>query len=157
YRALPAYGSPGFWASLEGCQEDGQALPLEGLVKVVRQAVGREDKSTWHRLCEIIIARLQQANEPWVRQTLTRMSVPAGEQSAMAADLYADLCELVLRMLLDPPQLFWEVNFQHCLRFARKRVYASFMRYEGRWQKMTPGPGKRVPRRLLESLERFGE
>lgn len=156
YTALPAHGSPGFWTLLEDYQENGQALPLEVLVKVLRAAFGREDTQTWHRLCEIIIGRLQQANEQWVRQVLASTRVLTGEQQAMAADLYADLCELVLRRLLDPTQHFWEENFQHSLRFARKNVYESFMRHEGRWHKVTPGAGKRVPYTLLESLDRFG-
>jgi hypothetical protein len=51
-------------------------------------------------------------------------------------------------------QHFWEESFHHALRFARKHTYESFLRREGHWQKVTPGPGFRVPQRLLESLER---
>jgi RNA polymerase sigma factor (sigma-70 family) len=154
YLALPTYGSTAFWRLLEGGQEDGRALPLEMLVKVLREALASEDKHTERRLFEIIIARLQRANEQWVKQALASTRLLADEQQMLAADLYADLCEHLLRVLRDPEQRFWEEHFQHSLRFARKHVYERFMRLEGHWQKLTPGPGKRVPHTLVGSLER---
>lgn len=154
YRSLPAYGSADFWTLLEGCQEEGQALPLEVLARVLRDAVAREDKQARRRIFEVIIARLQISNEQWVYHTLTSTRFHAGERDAFAADLYADLCELLLRSLLDNEQHFWEEHFLHCLRFLRKHVYEQFMRREGHWRKLTPGPGHRVPHTLLESLER---
>ncbi|MGH2480129.1 MAG: RNA polymerase sigma factor, partial [Ktedonobacteraceae bacterium] len=153
YHTLPAYNSPTFWTLLEGCQEDEQVLPLEVLVKVLREAGARKDEQTRRRLCEIIITRVQTSNELWVRQVLASTRILAGERRDMAADLYADLCELLLRALLDPTHSFWEENFQHSLCFARKHAYESFLRREGR---LISNPGKRVPRILLESLERFG-
>lgn len=153
YHALPTYGSPDFWTLLEGYQEDGPTLPLEVLVKVLREAVARGDEQSWRRLCESIIARVQSSNEQWVKQALASTTLLASERQAMAADLYADLCELLLRVFMDPAQHFWEENFQHSLRFARKHAYESFLRREGR---LISGPGRRVPRRLLESLDRYG-
>ena len=153
YHTLPTYSSPTFWTLLEGCQEDEQALPLEVLVKVLREAGARKDELARRRLCEIIIARVQTSNELWVRQILASTRVLADERRDMAADLYSDLCELLLRALLDPTHSFWEENFQHSLRFARKHACESFLRREGR----LISPGRRVPRTLLESLERFGK
>lgn len=154
YCELPAYDSSAFWLLLENGQEAGRALPLEVLVKVLRAAVARADEQARRRLFEMIIARVQSSNEQWVRQTLTSNGLQAGEQRMMAADLYADLCEQLLRVLMDPDRQFWEENFQHSLRYLRKHVYENFMRREGRWRKPTPGAGKRVPYALLESLER---
>lgn len=152
YHSLPAYGSPAFWLLLGGCQEE--AIPLEVLVKVLREAIVREDKQTELRLFEIILARLQTANERWVSQVIARTRFLVGEQRAVAADLYADLCELLLRLLRDPQQRFWEEGFQHSLRFARKHVYEHFMRYEGHLREISAGSGRRVPHTLVESLER---
>ncbi len=50
-----------------------------------------------------------------------------------AHDLYADLCERVIRALHDSRRQFWEENFQHCLCFERKHAYHAFMTREGRW------------------------
>lgn len=155
YRSLPPYGSVAFWELLERTQEKDQALPLEVLVRVLREeALARADKQAQHRICEIIVARLQTSNEQWVRQALANAHLLPGERHMFAADLCADLCEQLLRALLDDGQRFWEESFQQALRFARKHVYEGFMRREGRWQKLTPGRGYRVPRVLLESLER---
>jgi DNA-directed RNA polymerase specialized sigma24 family protein len=154
YDTLPTYGSATFWQLLEGSQEEGQTLPLEVLVKVLREAVACEDEQTQRRLFEIIIARLQTSNERWVQQALGSTRFLPGECKALAADLYADLCELLLRLLRDPAQHFWEEQFMHSLYFVRKHVYERFMRREGHWHKRTSGPGKRIPYTLLESLER---
>ncbi len=154
YYALPAYGSRAFWTHLEGRQEDTQTLPLEVLVKVVREADARDDKKTRRRLCTIILARVQTSNEQWVRQVLASIYVQADERRDMVADLYADLCELLLRTLIDPNQTFWEENFLHSLRFARQHAYKSFLRREGH---LISNSGRRVPRSLLESLEHFSK
>lgn len=155
YYALPIYGSPAFWTMLEGRQKDKQALPLEVLVKVLRDADVRDDKQARHRLCTIIITRVQASNEQWVRQALASIHMQADERHDLAADLYADLCELLLHMLLDPSHIFWEENFLHSLRFARKHAYKSFLRREG-YLTSSSSAGRRVPHILLESLERFG-
>lgn len=153
YRSLPSYGSVAFWKLLEQTQGEDQALPLEVLVKVLREeTLAREDKQAQRRIFEVIVARLQSSNEQWVRQALAHTHLLPGEYHMLAADLCADLCEQLLRALLDSGQRFWEESFQHALRFARKHTYESFMRREGRWQKLTPGRGYRVPRVLLESL-----
>jgi RNA polymerase sigma factor (sigma-70 family) len=152
YEALPSYGSAMFWARIE--ERAASSLPLEVLVKVLREAVGREDVRTQRRLFELIIARVQSANEQWVSLVLDRTHFLAGELSAVAADLYADLCEQLLRQLRDTSQSFWEESFLHSLSYARKHTYENFMRREGYWRKETPGKGFRVPRTLALSLER---
>lgn len=153
--SLPAYGSASFWALFEECQEPGYALPLEVVVMVLREeAIAREDVQAQRRLCEVIIARLQSSNEQWVHRVLSEIRFLAGERRALAADLYADLCEQLLRSLMDARRHFWEERFQQCLYFVRKHTYESFLRREGCWRKLTPGPGRRVPRMLLESIER---
>jgi RNA polymerase sigma factor (sigma-70 family) len=155
YRSLPMYGSTHFWLLLEEDHLSDQALPLEVVVMVLREgAIARGDQPAQRRLCEIIVARLQSSNEQWVNQVLSRTNPLASERYVLAADLYADLCELLLRALLNVELSFWQERFYHCLRFLRKHAYESFMRREGRWRKGTPGPGKHVPHALLESIER---
>lgn len=153
YHSLPTYGSSAFWQLLAAPQE-GQALPLEVLVRILREAVARMDRPVERRLFEIIITRVQMANEQWVHRTLACTRFLAGEQRAMGADLYADLCELLLRLLRDPGQRFWEEHFQHSLRFARKHAFERFMRYEGYLSPARTGSGRRVPHTLMASLER---
>lgn len=155
YYTLPIYGSSAFWTLLEGRRQEKQALPLEVLVKVLRDADARNDEQARRRLCAIIIARVQTSNEQWVRQALAGIHVLADERRDMAADLYADLCELLLHVLLDPAHVFWEENFLQSLRFARKHAYKSFLRREG-FLIASSSAGRRVPHILLESLERFG-
>src|SRR5579859_5736124 len=136
YRSLPAYGSVDFWALLEGYQQmSDEALPLEVVVMVLRQdAIARGDQQAQRRLCEVIIARLQASNEQWVNQVLSGIHPLASERHALAADLYADLCELLLRALLNVELSFWQERFYHCLRFLRKHAFEHFMRQEGRWR-----------------------
>jgi RNA polymerase sigma factor (sigma-70 family) len=155
YHGLPLYGSADFWKRLEECQMSDQAVPLEVVVMVLREnAIAREDQEGQRRLCEVIVARLQSSNEQWVNQVLLGLHPLASERAALAADLYADLCEVLLRALLNVDLRFWEERFYHCLRFLRKHAYERFMRQEGRWRKVTPGPGKHVPHALLESIDR---
>ncbi len=155
YRALPPYGSTDFWRLLEQGEEEAQRLPLEVLVRVLREeAMAREDIQAQRRIFSVIIARLQYSNEQWIRAVLSGERLLNDERQAFAADLYADLCEQLLRSFLDPNQRFWEEAFHHCLRFTRRHIYKSFLNREGYWRKTTPGPGQRVPHTLLESLER---
>jgi DNA-directed RNA polymerase specialized sigma24 family protein len=149
YHALPSYGSRAFWQVIESHLH----MPIEVLVKVLREAVGREDLPTQHHLFEVIIARIQAANEQWIERALYDVPLLSSERRAMLADLYADLCETLLRALRDPQQRYWEENFLHRLRFARKHVYESFLRREAHWLKQTAGHGKRVPHTLVQRLE----
>ena len=155
YDTLPTYGSPAFWSLLETADEHVPAPPLEVLVKILRaEALARGDQQAQRRIFTVIIARLQSTNEMWVNYALSGLQVHREERRALAADLYADLCEHLLRAFIDVEQHFWEESFFHALRFARKHLYESFLRREGHWRKITPGPGLRVPHKLVESLER---
>lgn len=73
----------------------------------------------------------------------------------LANDLFADLCERLIRSLMDTKRLFWEENFQHCLHFERQHVYQAFMTREGWWHhKLAEGAvTRRVPRERIESLD----
>jgi RNA polymerase sigma factor (sigma-70 family) len=164
----PAYGSVTFWQAIE---EPDSHLPLEALVKYVRFAVAKGDRAAGNRIVEVIIRRTQVENEYWIRSVLKYVRVPADERAMLADDLYADLCECLIRALLDPERLFWEENFQHCLRFERQHVYSAFMRREGRWNvdaRRSRREGedvenaefednvvvpKRIPRGLLQSID----
>jgi RNA polymerase sigma factor (sigma-70 family) len=165
YEASPAYGSAAFWHAIE--EADGQkALPLEVLVRYVRLAVAYGDTTARNRIIEVIVRRTQIANESWANSVLTYIRVPADERAMLMGDLYADLCESVIRALLDPKRLFWEENFQHCLRYERQHVYSAFMRREGRWNAGVTGDiqgvevgvegrvPRRIPRGLLYSMDR---
>lgn len=159
---LPAYGSPAFWSyvgitTVEASSElptKGSVAPLEVLVKAFRQAVLYGDTVGQQRLGEVIVARTHIANAQWVQKTLMAVTVPAGERSAVAADLYADLCEYLLRQWKNTDYTFWEEHFIHCLRFARKHVFEHFLRCEGAWQLEHPELGRAIPQSLLVSLDR---
>ncbi len=155
FQALPAYGSVEFWSLVEE-PELKVALPLEILVKCVRVAIAREDDAGRNRSIEIIFCRTQGANEYWSRQVLNSVHLSSEERCILAHDLYADLCERVIRALMDFKRLFWEENFQHCLRFERQHAYQAFMTREGRWhnQHADGALTRRIPRVLIESLDR---
>jgi RNA polymerase sigma factor (sigma-70 family) len=97
----------------------------------------------------------QSANEYWSRQVLSKMHLPSEERCMYAHDLYADLCERVIRAIHDSKRQFWEENFQHCLCFERKHAYQAFMTREGRWynQQANESATRRVPRSLIGSLD----
>jgi len=154
FQALPPYGSVEFWSRIEESQLK-LALSLEVLVKCIRVAIMREDGAGKNRIFEMIFRRTQGANEYWSRQVLSRMHLTAEERSMCAHDLYADLCERVIRAIHDSKRLFWEENFQHCLCFERKHVYQAFMTREGRWyhQGANESGTRRIPRSLIGSLD----
>jgi RNA polymerase sigma factor (sigma-70 family) len=104
---------------------------------------------------EMILRRTQSSNEYWSRQVLNGVHVSSEERCILAYDLYADLCERVIRSLMDIKRLFWEENFQHCLRFERQHVYQAFMTREGRWhhQHTDGAVTRRIPRELIASLD----
>ena len=108
-----------------------------------------------NRTGEMILRSTQGAHEYWSRQVLRKMHLTSGERSMYAHDLYADLCERVIRAIHDSQRLFWEENFQHCLCFERKHVYQAFMTREGRWfhQGANESGTRRIPRSLIGSLD----
>jgi len=152
YNTLPTYGSPAFWRAIEEPQP-GKTLPLEVLVRCARLASTREDDEGRKRILEVIFRRTQSSNEFWANSVLKTTFLQAGERKVLMSDLYADLCECVMRAILDAKRSFWEENFQHCLLFERKHVYRSFMRREGRLDTLERKTSTRVPHMLLESLD----
>ena len=154
YKALPAYGSVEFWSSIE--EPDLKlAVPLEVLVKCIRAAIACRDDVGRNRIITVIIRRTQTSNEYWAYQVLGNVRVQPGERSMLVHDLYADLCERLIRALMDTKRQFWEESFQHCLQFERKHVYQAFMTREGRWhnQHEADAPTRRIPRKHIESLD----
>ena len=154
YQALPAYGSSEFWSIVE--EPDLRiAVSLEVLVKCFRSALANGDDGGRNRILEVIIRRTQTSNEYWAYQVLGNVRVQPGERSMLVHDLYADLCERLIRALMDSKRQFWEESFQHCLQFERKHVYQAFMTREGRWhnQHEADAPTRRIPRKHIESLD----
>src|SRR5438105_1476318 len=159
YHALPDYGSTTFWRVVEE-PDLTVALPLEVLTRCVRAAITRGDNAGRNRVIEVIIRRNQTSNEYWVRHALARLDVLPDERQTLEHDLYADLCESLIRALIDTKRLFWEEHFQHSLSFERKHVYQAYMTREGRWKKKSEDDqqgvsvARRIPRSLIESLDR---
>src|SRR5260221_11204233 len=131
------------------------ALPLEILENFSRLAIAYRDDTGWRRILEIIIRRTQSPNEYWASYVLNTGRLQPGERSMLVHDLYADLCERLIRALIDTKRLFWEENFQHCLQFERQHVYQAFMTREGRWntQREAGALTHRIPRKRIMSLE----
>ncbi len=128
-------------------------VPLERLVIYVRCASQEGDWVARNQLLEIILWRLQDENEMWVKKVLKRIVLHSEERRVLIIDLYADLCEGLIRALIDPSKQFWEQNFLHCLRFERQHIYRTFMMREGRWFERLRTQSRRVPRTMLASLE----
>jgi RNA polymerase sigma factor (sigma-70 family) len=152
YGSLPLYGSLAFWRIIE--EDDAQtALPFEVLVKCARLAIAHQDNGGRNRIIAIIFQRTAEMNTCWADNVLKSLSLPVDEKTALRSDLYADLCECVIRAILDGQRTFWEENFLHCLLFERKHVFASFMKREGRWQNLDAKKTLRIPRVLVQSLD----
>lgn len=124
YAALPRYASPAFWQALAAPD-----FPLEILVRCARVAQSCDDSEGRNRILEIIVLRTQMCNEAWTRHVLARSDHEHHKE--LADDLYADLCERLIRALLDPQRGFWEENFIHCLMFERKHAFTAFIAREG--------------------------
>lgn len=154
YQALPECGSIEFWRVIEEPNVKA-ALPLEVLVRCFRLGIALEVDAGRNRIMEMIFRRTQSSNEYWSRQVLNRVHLTSEERCMFAHDLYADLCERVIRAIMDSNRLFWEENFQHCLCYERKHVYQAFMTREGRWynQHANDAVSRRVPHSLIGSLD----
>lgn len=160
YHALPMYGTLPFWRCIEETNMQ-LALPLETLVTCARSAVAHGDEVGRNRILSVIIARTQSINERWAEEALARLPVLSEEREALISDVYADLCERIIRAVLDPTRGFWEEHFQHSLFFERKHVYKACLLREGWWQHELERAReeeavipRRVPRVLVESLDR---
>lgn len=160
YHALPMYGTLPFWRCIEETNMQ-LALPLETLVTCARAAVAHGDEVGRNRILSVIIARTQSINERWAEEALARLPVLSEEREALISDVYADLCERIIRAVLDPTRGFWEEHFQHSLFFERKHVYKACLLREGWWQHELERAReeeavipRRVPRVLVESLDR---
>ncbi len=147
---LPAYGSTAFWRLVE---EPGipatMSLSPETLVKYARVALELGDDVGRKRILEVIIRYTASGNEQWVNRVLEKLPLGEDERKALSADLYADLCEAIIRAVTDSKRGFWEENFLHCLKFERKHVYRSFMLREGRWNDVHVQKSDRIPFRVL--------
>ena len=152
YTTLPTYGSVAYWRSVEETDKH-RALPLEVIVKCIRAAILRGDSVGRKRAFEILFRRIATSNEQWANNVLKARHFATGEQAVFVNDLYADICECVMRAIIDPNQLFWEENFLHCLSFVRGHVYKTFLRQEGHWMYSREKKGDRVPRRLIASID----
>lgn len=148
----PPYGSYVFWRWLDTLAVC-STIALEKLVSYVRQAVEIGDAVGRNRLVELILWRIQTMNETWAYFALRQSPIRVQDLEGQVWDLYADLCERLVRAIINPQRRFWEVNFLHCLRFERQHTYRSFMIREGYWQSSQGRRCKRVPRILLFSLD----
>jgi DNA-directed RNA polymerase specialized sigma24 family protein len=151
FDALPVYGSIAFWKAVEACAEE--VLPLEVIVRCVRVAIKRGDDLGRKRLFEVIFRRTQSANEYWANNVIKALNLHVEEQNILVNDLYADLCECIIRALMDSERLFWEESFQHCLSFERRHVFRTLMTREGRWSSETTKKTGRIPRAFVVSLD----
>lgn len=152
YDELSRFTPALFWQAVSTSR-----VPLEVLVRCLRTAVLSGDTQSRNGLLEIVVQRTQASNEQWAEAVLFKVARTTQEHPALAGDLYADLCERMLRALLDPQRAFWEENFWHCLSFERKHVYRSLMMREGYWFDPRVSNTERVPRSQVMRLAAFTE
>ena len=148
YDALPVPASAAFWSSVASAD-----MPLEVIVRCLRDAASRGDVLCRNQLLSLIVQRTQTANEHWAHRVLKTGGILPGEHRTLADDLYADLCERMLHAVLDARRHFWEEHFFHCLYFERKHVFCSLMMREGRWYDPMVVKSERIPRAVLKSLD----
>lgn len=144
------YASPVYWQILEA-----QSTSLELLVHFLREAQARNDMFIRDRILGIIVRRTRRITDEWVRSILKYNHVLSAEWYDFASDLYGDFYEYIVRALFDEKRTFWEKNFFHSLRLARKHVYKTFMMREGRWKDVETKITLRIPRQHLTRLERM--
>lgn len=149
FNELPLYDSAEFWRVVERSE-----LPREVLVKSLRFARRQQDHTGSRRIAEVIMRHTLAKNELWANNAAQKCyGLGWDEQRNMSLDLCSDLNEAILRAIFDPLRHFWEENFIHCVRYERMHVYHSFMLREGRLSTAHIERGRRIPRRLLLSLD----
>lgn len=153
--ALPVYGSRSFWRLIETLDAD-CPMPLEALVRYTRVAMASGDDDGRNRIIESIFRRIHRSNEYWAQNVLGSYHLPADERDALKGDLYADLCERVIRAMQDPARAFWEENFWHCLSFERKHAYHAFLLREGLSKSSRAQTSERIPRSVISRLDDAG-
>ena len=149
FSSLPRYASSAFWQELRAGE-----TPLEIVVRCLRVAVALEDDEGRDKMLEILFGRTYRWNRQWAALALRKLPILDGERESVVSDLCADLYECLFKAILDPEKMFWEEGFLHCVYFERKHILKTFLLREGYWINLHARQGTRVPRFLMESVDR---
>lgn len=155
-RALPPAGSVDYWRLIEDA--DAQSpLPLEALVRCLRERYAAAAIGDAKRLFTRILRRIQSTTRQWAwsiaKQAHSGMRPQL--QDDLAQEAYLDLWE----ELIDEKRTFLLENFAFAYSRLRQHVAQSMMEQAGERQRPGAEHSNRVPRAQMESLqkERAGE
>jgi len=144
FAALPAPGTPAYWSALAD-----STLPMEVLVRCLRNHQAANDRVATDRIFELVLSRMQTGDAAWAAY-ITRVAGPA-QAAEMAKELRQELHAALWRELTRARR-FIEENFQAVLARLRQHVAHPYMQQEGLWIRKDVTKPERVPRQLVESL-----
>ncbi len=148
FQALPAVGTPAYWADLERTGEG--ALPLEVLVRCLRARLAAGASGDVDRLFAALLTRIGAALQWRARKEIAHYE--AAQQMQLAPDIEAECYLELWRKLKDAKQTFLEENFMGCLEFMWRHAVHAILEREGIWQRPGVTHATRVPRQEMDAL-----
>ncbi len=150
FRALPPAGDAAYWRRIEGADTE-SALPLEVLVRCVREFTAAGALNNAHRIFKVIVLRNQTLVERWA------WKVARQARSGMKPELHEDLAqecyEKLWKELTDDGPTFLQVHFVTALQRLRQHIAQDTMEKAGERQRKGVETPTRVPRAETESIE----
>lgn len=150
FRALPPAGDAAYWRRIEGA-DTGSALPLEVLVRCVREfsAAGAFDDA--QRIFEVILRRIQSPVERW------SWKIARQARSGMKTELHEDLAqecyEKLWKELTDDGPTFLQIHFVTALQRLCQHIAQDTMEKAGERKRKGVETPTRIPRAETESIE----
>lgn len=150
FRALPLAGDAAYWRHIESADKD-SALPLEVLVRCVRErtAAGAIDDAM--RIFEAILRRAQSPVERWTLKVARQAR--SGMKPELREDLAQECYEKLWKELTDDGPTFLAVHFTSAFGHLCQHVAHDTMEKAGEWRRKGVATPTRIPRAETESIE----
>jgi RNA polymerase sigma factor (sigma-70 family) len=150
FRALPPPGSAGYWQCIEP-EDAGQALPLEVLVRCLRERQLAGAGVDAYRIFAVIWGRVQARTQAWAR-AIVRTS-PAARAQGFASDLEQECMFDLWRELTDEDPGIWLENFRAALNSLQHHTAHAKMQEQGFWKRRGVTTPRRIPATMTDSLD----
>lgn len=150
FRALPPAGDAAYWRHIEGADTQ-SALPLEVLVRCVRERIAAGAVNDAERIFNVIMRRIQSSlgQRAWKVAQQARSGMKPQLREELEQDCYVKLWE---ELAGDGPT-FLEVHFPAAFERLFQHVAHDTMERAGEWRRRGVETPTRIPRAETESVE----
>lgn len=150
FRALPAAGSPGYWAALQ-TQNGAEAVPLEVVGRCLRERhnAGRRDEA--ERVFAVILGRIQRTVGGWSHHIAKQCR--KADAAKVAEDLQQECFTAIWQELTEDTPSFLFEQFSHALKRLEQHTAESVMTREGEWKRRGVNQSTRILSDVLDSID----